>query len=160
MSSLAPPIFPVADDRHIAAMMTVMAASFDSGWGEAWSEAQLVSGLLLEGSFARRVVAADGDTLGFSLCRGVAGEVELLLIAVRPLWRGHGLGRALLAQALADSRLRAMRDMFLEVRESNEAAKKLYLSTGFFAVGQRKDYYLGENGKRHDAITMRCRLAD
>ncbi|WP_439491417.1 ribosomal protein S18-alanine N-acetyltransferase [Blastomonas fulva] len=160
MSSLATPVLSLADDRHVAAMMDVMAASFDPSWGEAWTASQLASGLLLEGTFARRIVTEADQALGFTLCRGVAGEVELLLIAVRPACRGHGLGRALLAQVMADSRLRGMREIFLEVRESNTAALKLYRSTGFVAVGRRRDYYMGGNGDRHAAITMRCTVAE
>jgi ribosomal-protein-alanine N-acetyltransferase len=160
MSSLAPPILSVADDRHVGSVMAVMAHSFEPLWGEAWTEAQLTSALLLDGSFARLVLAEDGAPLGFSLCRGVAGEVELLLVAVLPAARGRGLGRALLAQSRADSIARGMNEIFLEVRESNLAALRLYQSAGFVAVGRRRDYYSGVNGQRHDAITMRCILTD
>jgi ribosomal-protein-alanine N-acetyltransferase len=156
MSSLAPPLCSPADATHIDAMMAVMRASFDPGWGEAWSEAQLASGLMLQGNFARRIETPAGGTLGFSLCRGAADEVELLLIAVRPAARGNGLGRALLTQAIADSRERRMSQIFLEVRESNAAAIGLYCSSGFSEVGRRKDYYLGAGGARFGAITMRC----
>jgi ribosomal-protein-alanine N-acetyltransferase len=164
MSSLAPPVFASADDRHVDSMMPVMLASFDPRWGEAWTASQLASTLVMEGSFARRALAADGSVMGFSLCRGLSfsglgakgGEVELLLIAVAPAMRGHGLGRALLDQAKTDSRHRAMAEMFLEVRESNAAAISLYHSSGFVEVGRRRGYYAGDDGKRHDAITMRC----
>jgi len=160
MRSLAQPVFAMADDRHVNAMMQVMQASFDPLWGEAWTESQLASGMTLQGSFARRALDARGETLGFALCRGVAmamgGEVELLLIAVTPLARGRGLGRALLDQVKADSRLRGMAEMFLEVRASNVAAIRLYHMSGFSEVGRRRDYYVGVDGNRHDAITMRC----
>jgi ribosomal-protein-alanine N-acetyltransferase len=170
MSSLAPPVFVAADDRHVDAMMPVMLASFDPCWGEAWNASQLSSALAMAGSFARRALDAEGRTIGFSLCRGIVlppglaqasharGEVELLLIAVVPVMRGRGLGRALLEQAKTDSRLRAMDEMFLEVRGSNGGAISLYQSAGFFEVGRRRDYYAGVDGTRHDAITMRCLL--
>lgn len=170
MSSLAPPLFVSADDRHVDAIMPVMLASFDPRWGEAWNASQLASALAMAGSFARRALDADGRTVGFSLCRGMVlppalsqpavprGEAELLLIAVAPAMRGRGLGRALLDQAKTDSRLRAIDEMFLEVRGSNEAAISLYRSSGFSEVGRRRGYYAGLDGERHDAITMRCLL--
>jgi len=166
MSSLAPPVFAPADDRHIGLLMPVMHASFDPLWGEAWNESQLASAMIMQGCFARRAVDERGDTIGFTLCRAVSfsasevcgGEAELLLIGVAPVARGHGLGRALLAQAKLDSRHRGMSEMFLEVRESNSAAFGLYRSSGFNEVGRRKGYYVGSNGTRHDAITMRCTI--
>ena len=170
MTSLASPVFAPADDRHVDLMMPVMLSSFDPRWGEAWTASQLASALVMHGSFARRALDAEGQTIGFSLCRGVSlppalssptaprGESELLLIAVSPVMRGRGLGRALLDQAKTDSRLRAMDEMFLEVRGSNLAAIRLYHSSDFVEVGRRRGYYAGIDGTRHDAITMRCLL--
>jgi len=148
-------------------MMQVMRASFDPAWGEAWTETQFASALMMTGSFARRALDGEGRVQGFSLCSSVSfgkdlagvsrgGEAELLLIAVAPAARGHGIGAALLAQAKTDSKHRTMNEIFLEVRDSNTAARALYGRQGFAIVGRRQGYYTGKDGSRHDAITMRC----
>ena len=160
MSTLAPPVILPADESHLDAMMLVMRGSFDPAWGEAWSRLQLASALTLEGSFARRALDADGAPIGFSLCRAVLDETELLLVAVLPEARGRGVGQGLIAQALRDSRSRGSSRMFLEVRENNQLARNLYHAAGFFDIGRRPDYYLGANGSRFGAITMQRNIVD
>ncbi|GGI82928.1 hypothetical protein GCM10007973_19260 [Polymorphobacter multimanifer] len=164
MSTLAPPVILPADDRHLDRMMAVMRASFDPGFGEAWTTMQMAGGLSLDGNFARRAVdPSDGSgerLLGFSLSRAVLDEAELLLVAVVPLARGLGIGRGLVDQALLDSRRRGCGRMFLEVRENNHAARQLYHGCGFFDIGRRINYYSGSDGARFAAITMQRHLID
>ena len=84
------------------------------------------------------VATEDGRVLAFLVTRPTApGEREILNIAVEPAQRGRGLARRLLEQELARSR----GEWFLEVRESNAAARKLYESLGFREVGLRENYY-------------------
>lgn len=79
-----------------------------------------------------------GDVVGFMVSRATGpGERELLNVAVAPAMRRHGVARRLLAEALHNRQ-----DMwFLEVRESNVAAIRLYESSGFRTMGHRKNYY-------------------
>lgn len=149
-----------ADERHLDALMTVMRASFDPQYGEAWSAQQLSGSLAHAGSYARQIKATDNALAGFSLCRSAGPEVELLLIAVRPEHQGLGLGRKLIAIAVSDARQRDATELFLEVRENNLAARALYRTTGFADIGRRTDYYAGADGTRFAAITMRRLLAD
>lgn len=160
MSTLAPPVILPADDRHLDALMQIMHVSFDPAWGEAWNRMQLASALALDGAFARRALDSANQPTGFTLSRFVLDEAELLLVAVAPHARGQGLGSALLAQALKDSRNRGAGRMFLEVRENNQAARSLYHSAGFFDIGKRPDYYSGKDGKRFPAITMQRNILD
>lgn len=82
-----------------------------------------------------RVVEESGEVVAFQVVRKIyEGEFEVLNIAVAPSHRGRGLARALLA-ALPSGRL------FLEVRESNRAARALYESVGFRGTGRRRGYY-------------------
>ncbi|SPE22363.1 GCN5-related N-acetyltransferase [Candidatus Sulfopaludibacter sp. SbA3] len=75
---------------------------------------------------------------GFLAARSIdAGECELLNLAVSPDFRRQGVARALI-QALTRG---YQRTIFLEVRESNEAARKLYKSMGFQEIGTRPAYY-------------------
>jgi [ribosomal protein S18]-alanine N-acetyltransferase len=74
-------------------------------------------------------------------------EREILNIAVDPKFRRHGIGRSLLAAELGRGGTH-----FLEVRESNNAARRLYEMQGFETVGGRNAYY---NNPREAAIVMR-----
>lgn len=79
--------------------------------------------------------------LGYAGVYCTADEGEITNIAVSPLARRHGVGRALmemLANALAD---RQIDRIVLEARVSNEAAIRLYEQMGFAVVGTRKNFY-------------------
>lgn len=148
-----------ADAGHLDALMTVMRGSFDPAFGEAWSAAQLAGTLAESFSFARLARLADDRPAGFTLCRCVGPEVELLLVAVMPDQRSLGIGRALVDRACSDARKLAAAEIFLEVRENNMAARRLYGQAGFAEVGRRRDYYAGAAGTRYAAVTMRRLLS-
>ncbi len=82
-----------------------------------------------------------GALVGYVFCREVAGESELLNLAVDPVLRRGGVGGTLLGAALDWLTARGARETFLEVRASNGAAIALYERVGFRAVGRRPDYY-------------------
>lgn len=149
----------LAGAADIDAFLMVMREAFDPRYGEAWTAVQLAGSLAQTDTWARLVT--QGTTpLGFSLCRRIVDEAELLLVAVAPAARRRGIGAALLGASLDDARLRGSRTMFLEMRDGNAAAYELYRMQGFAEIGRRRDYYRGLNGSRHDAVTMRCGLHD
>jgi [ribosomal protein S18]-alanine N-acetyltransferase len=92
-------------------------------------------------------VASDGIA-GFVVARVVAGECELENIVVDGARRRQGRGARLIECLVAAARARAARRIFLEVRESNAAARALYAKCGFTVGGRRKSYYSdpGEDG--------------
>ncbi len=146
-----------ADDRHVEAMMAVMHAAFDPFYGEAWSAAQLGATLAMPGCWGRMALIG-GAAAGFTLCRAAGPEVELLLIAVNTQQRRQGIGQRLLLRAQEDALARKASLLFLEVREDNHAARRLYERAGFLQVGRRPDYYSVKDGSRRAAITMRSDL--
>ena len=90
------------------------------------------------------MVATDDATdavLGYILVWFAADEAELANIAVAPSVRGRGIGGGMLDVALGAAQDRGTARMFLEVRDSNLAARALYGSRGFEQVGRRKQYY-------------------
>lgn len=91
---------------------------------------------------------------GFLLGRVVAGEAELLTIAVDPMLRRGGLGRRLTTAFLAQAQQNGAESVFLEVAASNEAARALYAATGFTAAGRRRGYYQRPDGSREDALVL------
>jgi [ribosomal protein S18]-alanine N-acetyltransferase len=95
----------------------------------------------------------EGDA-AFLLGRAVAGEAEVLTLAVAPDARRRGLGRKLVARFLYQARLRGADRAFLEVAASNRAAVALYESVGFAAAGMRRGYYADQDGGRVDALVL------
>ena len=79
--------------------------------------------------------------LGFLVARQVAAEWELENIVVAPASRRLGIGKRLLDALVARAREAGGEAVFLEVRESNAAARKLYEKAGFGLTGRRKSYY-------------------
>ncbi|MGC1503490.1 MAG: GNAT family N-acetyltransferase [Sulfitobacter sp.] len=94
---------------------------------------------------------------GFALSRTVAGESELLTLAVDPAHQRQGLGRHL-AQTWLAAICDAASEAFLEVAEDNIAAHALYLSLGFAEVARRPAYYARKNTASAAAIVLRCVL--
>ncbi len=148
-----------AGSGDIDAVMAVMATAFDASFGEAWSAVQVL-GSLATGRAWARVARDDGVPLGFTLCRHVAREAELLLIGVVPAARRRGVGAALLTAAISEARRNDAVTMFLEVRDGNVGALALYRAAGFELIGRRSGYYRGGNGARFDALTLQVRLDD
>ena len=68
-------------------------------------------------------------------------EAEIYRIAVRPDMRRKGLGRSLLGEAERLLRELGCESIFLEVRDTNEAAVSLYSSEGFREIYRRRAYY-------------------
>jgi ribosomal-protein-alanine N-acetyltransferase len=94
----------------------------------------------------------DGRIAGYLFARTIAGEGEILNLAVLPEVRRHGIGRRLLEVGLAELTDRGSLAVFLEVRQSNQSAQDLYRSVGFEIVGVRPDYY---RSPREDALVLR-----
>jgi ribosomal-protein-alanine N-acetyltransferase len=87
----------------------------------------------------------DGRVTGFIVGRQVADEAEVLNLAVAPMARRKGQGRALLKAALDEFRARGASRVYLEVRESNAAAMAFYEKHGFSKTGRRSGYYREPN---------------
>ena len=85
----------------------------------------------------------------------VDGEMQLADIAVHPSFRNRGLGQDLLTKMIETGLSERAESIWLEVRESNTAARTLYEKSGFVAVGKRRKYY-GDSGE--DAIVMSLAL--
>lgn len=147
-----PRIVP-ATAHHAQVLAEMMKASFPADSGERWRDEDLALSLTLTGAFGFCAVAGDAP-LGFALARAVADEAELLLMGVIPQAQGRGIGYSLLKAVATEARLRDCEKLFLEVRQGNASARRLYTRFGFEQAGVRKCYYRGLN-KSESAITMR-----
>ncbi|NUQ17794.1 MAG: GNAT family N-acetyltransferase [Sphingomonas sp.] len=143
---------------QLDAVMKVMDAAFGDKFGEAWTRSQLSGILPMAGvSLTLAVERASDSAVGFSLCRTVADESELLLIAVLPGEQRRGVGTLLLDDFLGRAREQGASRVHLEVRDGNPAIG-MYRGAGFSPVGRRRNYYHSTSGKRYDAITLAYEL--
>ncbi|MGC1435574.1 MAG: ribosomal protein S18-alanine N-acetyltransferase [Terriglobales bacterium] len=102
------------------------------------------------------VLEEEADVQGFIAGRAVGEEWEIENIAVAGPVQRSGLGTRLLGEFLDWARGRGAEEVFLEVRESNFAARRLYEKWAFLETGRRKDYY---REPEEDAIVYRLGLA-
>jgi ribosomal-protein-alanine N-acetyltransferase len=127
-------------------------------FSDRWSASYITA--LLEGPGAMAFLAREGtQACGFILARQAADEAEILTLAVDPVARRRGTGRALVAAAAAGAFARGARAMFLEVESTNAAASGLYVGLGFREVGRRRGYYRDAPGMpARDALTLKAEL--
>ena len=107
---------------------------------ESWSEADFTASLTDPSRFFW--VAMEGETLlGFCGLSQSFEQGDILNIGVCPKERGKGIGSILLQKAIETFKEQGGKELFLEVRASNTAAKALYEKFGFVQIGVRKGYY-------------------
>jgi ribosomal-protein-alanine N-acetyltransferase len=83
----------------------------------------------------------DCAVAGFCALWLVYDEIHINNLAIRPRYRQQGIGTALLQHVLAAARELGARRATLEVRASNEGARRLYERFGFYVAGTRRNYY-------------------
>jgi ribosomal-protein-alanine N-acetyltransferase len=151
---MSPPAVTLHDGTiaDLDAVMNVMDDSFDPRFGEAWTASQCAGLLPMPGVWL--MLARDSEAvIGFALARSVAGEAELLLLAVGRAAQGRGVGKMLLDRFTEQAKGRGATRLHLEVREGNHALN-LYERAAFGLVGRRRNYYSGHGGQTYDALTL------
>jgi ribosomal-protein-alanine N-acetyltransferase len=151
--ALASTSIKAGDHHHLDEVVSIMDAAFDDRFGEAWTRSQCAGILPMRGVTLLIARNGAGEAVGFSLQRIVAGDGELLLLAVDPKHRRRGVGRALLQQFIEQARHEGTSRVHLEVRDGNPAVV-MYRKAGFKAVGRRRKYYHGRTGGEFDALTL------
>lgn len=101
------------------------------------------------------VLEEQGRVAGFIVTADVGGEWELENIVVGEEWRERGVGSRLMDEFLKIVREGGGSVVFLEVRESNVAAREFYRKWRFEDVGRRKQYY---SGPEEDGVVYRLKL--
>ena len=119
--------------------------SFSTPWS-ADSFLTLPSEVLFAGAFD-----GDGKLIGYGCLIALGEESELLNLAVTGSQRRRGAGGGLLDFLIEEVGRSGARRCYLEVRASNEAARSLYVSRGFYRLGLRRDYY---RKPKEDAVIM------
>ena len=93
-----------------------------------------------------------GQICGFLVARMTGDEAEILNTAVDPAHRRKGLASALLVAATSAAREQMVKNIYLEVRESNRGAIAFYVKHGFAKTGERRGYY---NRPTENAVVMK-----
>lgn len=125
-------------DADLDAVVALEAASFTNPWSR-----EMLARELEEPTAARVYVLrlADAPVAAFCSCWVIGDELHINTIAVDPVRRRAGLGRALMEGVLAQVAEEGVTRATLEVRRSNLAAQRLYERLGFEVAGQRRNYY-------------------
>jgi ribosomal-protein-alanine N-acetyltransferase len=100
-----------------------------------WSAAEFAAVLAGPGAF---LLTESG---GFLVGRALAGEAELLTLAVPEAVRRRGIGARLMVAFDGEARARGAAEAFLEVASDNAPARALYAGAGWAEAGRRRDYY-------------------
>lgn len=124
-------------------------------FSDAWSESSVLS--QISSHYGLTVVAKDGDGkfLGY-VCGSVCPpECEIFRVLTLPEHRRAGVARKMILEFVRLANARECEDFFIEVRESNIAARSLYASLGFSEIGKRKGYY---SMPREDAVLLSAKM--
>lgn len=140
--------------QDVELLASMHAECFD----QAWNSQAFADLLAMPGAAA--VIASDQEEpLGFLLVRKAADEAEVIAIATRPMAQRRGVARALLDHQFTELSADGVARVFIEVAQSNAAARALYGTLGFREAGLRRGYYERPNGQREDAVVMRKDVA-
>jgi ribosomal-protein-alanine N-acetyltransferase len=138
---------------HLDAVMAIEAAAY----AFPWTRGNFIDSLAA-GYPARVLLGAQRQLLGYFVTMPGVDEMHLLNITVAPDEQGRGHARCMIDALIPLCREHAARELWLEVRESNERARAMYLRLGFTAVGVRKGYYPAPFGRREDAVVMSLKI--
>ena len=121
-------------------------------FADPWSASDFRSVMTSAQSIFLVAESLDSRVVGYVVVLRVLDESEILNIAVAPADRGKSIGSALLDAAIGMVEREGVAQTFLEVRESNAAARGLYESRGFVEMARRRGYY---RNPVEDALVLR-----
>lgn len=135
------------EEKHVPQVAELEKICFSDPWSEKSVASELTNPLSLW------LVAVEGEVVaGYIGSQTVEGETDMMNVAVHPDHRRQGIGEKLILALLVVLREEDSHSLTLEVRASNEPAKKLYEKLGFSQVGLRKNYY---RNPKEDACILR-----
>lgn len=141
--------------EDVAGVLAIERSSFATPWTESTFRSLLRrkgTGLWVAVSGAE-----SGEVVGYAVVWAVLEQAELGNVAVAEGYRRRGLATRLVRTVLDWLRAEGVRELYLEVRESNAAARALYERLGFRPIGRRKGYY---SRPREDALVLRRPVPD
>lgn len=146
------------DSSHIGDLIRIADATNLNPWTAAHylDEIKNPDGIMF------RLESENSETAGFIVGRivpsmdgGPAEDAEIYNIGVALHFQRQGFGQALINRFFTACRPRKVRNVWLEVRVSNNAARQLYGKNGFITVATRKGFYADPH---EDGLLMKCEL--
>ena len=155
--STAPACEPMRRPMTVLDLDTVLAIEAQC-YSHPWTRGNFIDSLAA-GYLAELRLSAEGECLGYWVAMPGVEEMHLLNLSVAPRHQRQGHAQAMLADLAHQARERGDRQLWLEVRSSNTAARLLYRRVGFLESGLRRNYYPLAAGRREDAVLMSLALA-
>ena len=124
-------------------LIAIEREAFPSPW-----PAEAFTDFLIPGAFT---LLFKDEIIGYVFYHGVADEMVIINIAIKPCYQGRGWGEYLLVESMNTMHTKGVKSFYLDVRVSNHKARMLYEKHGFLAIGTRKNYYSNPD---EDAIVM------
>lgn len=126
-----------------------------ASFSDPWTPATLAQELMPSPLRLPVIAEVDGQVAGYLMAWRTPDQLHILNVAVDPARRRSGLGALLIGRAIDEARLAGMREVTLEVRRGNHAARAMYRAFGFQEVGVRSAYY-ADTGE--DALVLTFEL--
>ena len=145
-----PELQPMRED-DLAEVMAIEKAIYTHPWTQGNFADSLRAG------YECRTWRLNGELIGYFVLMAAAGEAHLLNLSIAEPHQRRGHGAALLQEAAKLARKLGAKNVFLEVRPSNQAAQGLYTRFGFRKVAVRRGYYPAHSG-REDALVLSLAL--
>ncbi len=139
-------LYPL-DDKWLDAVIVLESLAHSHPWPESLIRKPATS-------FNHHYVLVENDTLiGYFFSQCVAGDASLLNLVISPSYQQQGYGKQLLLAFIDKMKGANASEIWLEVRETNLGAIKLYESVGFNEFDRRYQYYPTQTGYE-DALVM------
>jgi len=153
---MAEPPTTIREMNHddIATVSDIERRSYEFPWSHGVFRDCLLAG------YQNIVLIRDKEVAGYGVLSVAAGEAHILNVCVDPEFRSHGYGEKLLDEMLFRARAASVREVFLEVRPSNELAITLYIKKGFHQVANRPSYYQANEGREDAAVLAKKLVTD
>lgn len=139
--------FRLMNEQDIDDVLKVEHESFSVPWSR-----EAFYNEITKNQFAAYIVIEEnGQVIGYSGTWVVTDEAHVTNVAILPQYRGRKLGEAMMKKLMEIASELGAKTMTLEVRVTNEVARKLYRKLGFQDGGIRKNYY---TDNQEDALIM------
>jgi len=125
-----------ADRSDIPAVMEIEASLYSEPW-----DTQLFMDAISAKDKSVFAAVETGVLAGYVVFERVLDEGHVTNIAVSKPYQRWGIASSLISYVIELAKSEKLKEIFLEVRETNEAARKLYSKFGFSEIGRRKAYY-------------------
>jgi ribosomal-protein-alanine N-acetyltransferase len=131
-------IDPLEGDEDLDGVLAVEEESFTNPWTREMYTWELQNRAVCHIFVVR---TPDQRVAGFCAFWLVVDEIHINNVAIRPALRGKGIGTQLMQRVFEEARRLGARRATLEVRASNDGARRLYERLGFYVAGRRPNYY-------------------